>query len=289
MMKTLILFYTCSGNTQIIAKRTADILKEEGWEVSLENLRSYSQSYDSAKLDLIVLGVPVFYWEIPSAALRMIRELPRYEGVTGFVFTTFGKCVCNSVPYNLATELEKKGVRITGGAQIVMPHSARIGPKTRIGDNEISFGKGEPSEEVMSQYKSAIQKIAKRIKNGRFGEISTDELKKLHTRNAAASFINIFMTKQMKITVMPAVQHDVRKCTQCTICISDCDPGAITLNGIKIKINKKLCVKCYKCIEKCPHKALTTAWNRLEFWVRFIHCFAKNTETTIISLNDRVV
>jgi ferredoxin/flavodoxin len=282
MKKALVLFYTCSGNTEIIARHTAAMLEDMSWEVVMENLRSYTVTNDKFLPDLVVLGVPVHFWEIPPAALRMIRELPRYEGIAGFVFTTFGKCVCNSVPYNLATELEKKGVRVTGGAQIVMPHSGRIAPDTRIGDIESSFGMGEPSKEMLVQFNTVIRDIVKRIEDASFRDINKTELKKLHTRNATASFMNIFLTEQMKINSMPGVQHDVRKCTQCTICVSDCDSGAITLDGINIIINKKLCVKCYKCIEKCPQKALYIDWKKIEFGARLMHRMAKNSNTVFI-------
>jgi len=97
--------------------------------------------------DLLILGVPVLYWDIPDAALGMIQRLPQFKNTSGFVFSTFGRCVCNSVPYYLARELQSKGVLILGGAQIAMPHSARMDADTRIGDVETSFGKGEPTKE----------------------------------------------------------------------------------------------------------------------------------------------
>ena len=66
----------------------------------------------------------------------MIQNLPQFTDTAGFVFSTYGKCVCNSVPYKLAKELQMKGVTILGGAQILMPHSARLNENVRIGDVE---------------------------------------------------------------------------------------------------------------------------------------------------------
>ena len=159
MKKALILYYTCSGNTLSIAEDTGKILKDLNWEVGVFGLRSYNQSKGWFDPDLLILGVPVHYWEIPDAALRMIQRLPQFENTAGFVFSTFGKCVCNCVPYHLAKELQSKGVLILGGAQIAMPHAARMDANTRIGDVEIPFGKGEPTNENWGKYKLIIHKL----------------------------------------------------------------------------------------------------------------------------------
>ena len=144
MKKALVLYYTCSKNTLMIAEGTVEILKNLNWEVTVLDLRSYNQNENSFEPDLLILGVPVHYWEIPGAALRMIQRLPQFKNTAGFVFSTFGKCVCNCVPYHLAKELQSKGVLILGGAQIAMPHSARMDANTRIGDVETPLVKENP-------------------------------------------------------------------------------------------------------------------------------------------------
>ena len=166
MKKVLLLYYSCSNNTLAITEGTGEILENLNWEVRILNLRSYDRNKDSFEPDLLILGVPVHYWEIPDAALRMIRGFPKFKNSAGFVFSTFGKCTCNCVPYHMARELQSKGVIILGGAQIAMPHSARMDANTRIGDVEIPFGKGEPTNENWGKYKLIIQDIAKRVEKG---------------------------------------------------------------------------------------------------------------------------
>jgi len=283
MKEALVLYYTCSNNTLKIAEGAEDILKNLGWEVKLMNLRSYNQENISFKPDLLILGVPVHYWEIPDAALGMIRKLPQFPDAAGFVFTTFGRCVCNSVPYYLARELQSKGVLILGGAQIAMPHSAYIDANTRIGDVETVFGKGEPTKENWGKYKSVIQDIAKRVEDGDVNEINVDRLKKLHTRNALGSVMNAFSKVDTRRNVMPHVQYDKEKCTQCHNCVSTCDSQAITLSDDnEIVIDKVICRRCYKCIEECSEKALDTEWEKIIHWVRLVHRLAKNNDTVFV-------
>jgi ferredoxin len=283
MKRALVLYYTCSGNTLKIAQNTEEILKYLNWEVRRSNLCSYKQNGDTFEPDLLVLGVPVHYWEIPDAALRMIRGLPRFKNTAGFVFSTFGKCVCNSVPYNLAKELQAKGVRLMGGGQIAMPHTARLDANTRIGDVETSFGKGEPTDENREKYKSAIEDIARKVESGDIKEIDVKELKKLHTRGAVANVMNVVMTTDMRRNPMPNVQHDSEKCKQCQECIESCDNGAIKLaDGNEITIDKKLCRKCYKCIDVCSDQAMYLDWDKEIFWVRFIHRYTRNNDTVLV-------
>ena len=282
-LKALILYYTCSNNTQIIAKETVSILKDMNWEINLCSLGSYTKSTKSYDPDLIILGVPVHYWEIPDAAVEMIRNLPHFTDTAGFVFSTFGKCVCNSVPYNLAKMLQSKGVTILGGAQIVMPHSSRMNENIRIGDVEETFGKGEPTEENKLKYKEIIHDLAKRVESRNYEELDIDKLEILHTRNHFADIMNKLMTTDMRRGSMPYVQYTKEKCIYCKKCINKCDYQAISITDDKeFILNKELCRKCYKCIEECSKKALYTKWNQVIFWTRFIHPFSKNTKTLFV-------
>ncbi|MFC1853257.1 EFR1 family ferrodoxin [candidate division CSSED10-310 bacterium] len=283
MNKALIIYYTCSGNTREMANITAKILRESDWEVRVYNLRTYKPERISFEPQLLIVGVPVHYWEMPDAAVKMIRDLPQFKNTAGFVFSTFGKCVCNSVPFQLAQELQAKGVNVLGGAQIVMPHSSRLDEHTRIGDIEPSFGQGEPSADIVRQYGIALRDITHKINEGPVAALDVTKLKALHTRNAVANVMNVFMTTGMRRDFMPYVQRNVEKCIQCKKCVSHCDYQALKLSGQKeFSLLKKRCKKCYTCIEVCKQNALYTNWKQVIFWTRFIHPFSKNTDTIVI-------
>lgn len=282
--KALILYYSSSGNTKKMAIEARNVLRDMDWDVSIRNLRSYKQTMHASDPHLIILGVPVQYWEIPDAAVRMIRTLPQFENAAGFVFSTYGKCVCNTVPYDLAIELQSKGVSIVGGAQIVMPNSSPIGENTRIGDVEASFGKGEVTETNLANYKSVLQKIAKRVENHDLDEIDVTRLKGLHTRNVIATLMNIVTTADMRRGSMPHVQHDEKKCVLCKKCVRLCDYQAISLSDEnEFSINEDRCKVCYTCIAGCPKNALFTNWEKVNSGSRFVHQFSKNTETLFVT------
>ena len=282
--RALVLYYSSSGNTRKMAKEARHVLDNMDWDVSIHNLRSCRQAVHSSDPDLIVLGVPVQYWEIPDAAVRMIRALPQFEHAAGFVFSTYGKCVCNRVPYDLAVELQSKGVSILGGAQIVMPNSSPIGENTRIGDLEESFGRGELTETNLAKFQSSLRKIAKRVESHDLDGIDIGRLRDLHTGNAIAALMNMFTTADMRRRSMPQVQHDQGKCTLCKKCMRLCDYQAISLSAESdLSIDGKRCKVCYKCVAGCTENALSTDWEQVNSGTRFIHQFARNTETLFVT------
>ena len=283
MKNALILYYSCSGNTKVIAEYTKKILKDRKWNVKISNLDSCKTTNNFTDIDLLIVGVPVHYWEMPEAALRMLRDLPSFQNTYGFVFSTFGKCVSNRVPYHLAKELRAKNINVLGGAQIVMPHSARVDENTRVGDIDISLGKGEPNEENLKNIKSVLFDISEKIENNNVNFFDIKNLKDLHTRGFTANIMNVLMTTNMRRGVMPDILYDKTKCNQCKKCISICDYQAIKFSDDNlIVINKKLCKRCYKCIENCNTNSLYIKWDQAIRPTRSIQKFAKNNETRVI-------
>ncbi len=53
---------------------------------------------------------------------------------------------------------------------------------------------------------------------------------------------------------MPWVDKEI--CTGCGICVRECPVNAITIKNKKAEINMKKCIRCKKCHEVCPQKAI---------------------------------
>lgn len=52
------------------------------------------------------------------------------------------------------------------------------------------------------------------------------------------------------------ITWDKSKCIKCLKCLDNCPKKAITLDNDVIKINEKACIPCFKCVKHCPKKAL---------------------------------
>jgi len=283
MKKALILYHSNSNNTKKIAKFIQTTLEERSWGVTSRNLLSKREIGDVSSVNLVILGVPVHYWDIPGAALEAIRDLPPFNQAYSFVFSTFGKCVCNRVPYDLATELRKKRTTVIGGAQIVMPNSTPINDGTKIGDIETSYGKGEVTQVNLKKIKKAFTAIASRIERDTIKEFDIRILKRLHTRNVVGFVASSVMTTKKRIDSMPPVSHKANLCQQCKRCIKSCNYRAIHFSAENnVFIEKENCMRCYACINACKSNALFSDWEKIRSSTDFVHKFSKNTETKIL-------
>ncbi len=283
MKKALILYYSCSNNTKKMARHFEKELIRQDWIVEQYSLNSFLSLELTFVPDLVIVGVPVHYWDIPEPALKKIRDLPQFQSAYGFVFSTFGKCVCNEVPFFLAKELEKKSVTMLGGAQILMPHATRTSDGARIGDMEEDFGKGEPTQETLVAINRSFHALCDTIEQKSTRTFDILKLKSLHTRGKRAGIMKHIMNTSSRRSVMPDIEHDPEKCTACRACVSNCTIQAIDLGeDKKIVVNKNDCKKCYHCMEICPSGALSINFDKAVFWTRSIHPMAKNTRTRII-------
>lgn len=279
--KALVLYYSCSQNTARLAKDAENTIKNCGWQVESAMLRNAVKAIPQEKPDLVVLGTPVQYFTVPEAAMKMIQNLPNFNGVPAFVFSTYGGCVSNNVPFVLATELSKKGAKIVGGAQFLAPHSCRINGNGSLGNTEEAFGKGRPNEKEINDFREVISGLVEKIENGHDKPIEPDRLK-INTMSVASAFMNTFSSLKLKRVFMPHVEINSNICKSCKKCSMVCDTGSIAYDEDgKVLFNRDTCVKCYSCIEQCAEGALTTNWKQAELIVRSMNKIAKNTTTTI--------
>ena len=56
--KALILYYSCSGNTQKMAIEARHVLENMNWDVSIHSLRAYQQTIHSSDPNLIIIIDP---------------------------------------------------------------------------------------------------------------------------------------------------------------------------------------------------------------------------------------
>jgi ferredoxin/flavodoxin len=278
----LILYFSCSQHTARLAKEIEDTVNKAGWEARCKPLRQAAQALREKKADLIVLGTPTQYFTVPESAMQLIRNLPEVSGTPAFVFSTYGGCVTNNVPYILATELSAKGARILGGAQFLTPHSCRISDGVTLGNSEPAFGKGHPDDTDLEQLRSAITGLIAQIDSGAEKTIPLIKLK-INNMGIISTIMNATTPLTMKRMFLPHVQIAKKNCTGCRQCVTVCDSGSITYdNAGTVVINRDTCTKCYACIEQCHDEALTTRWKQAELVVRIMNKIARDAAPATI-------
>lgn len=280
----LVLYYTRSKNTARLAKAAEGAIAKCGWQVSCMSLDKAKKNFPDKLPSLIILGTPVQYWTIPAAAMEYIQGLPDLNGCSAFVYSCYGGCVANNVPYKLAKELTAKGATAIGGAQLLTPHSCRMDSGKRLGEVEEIFGKGMPDDEMLTEFKNAITSVVQAVETGTVSPVEMDRLK-MNTKGFLAAVMNPVSPLKMKRKFMPPVTINPSACEGCGACINVCDTDSIRLDESKTAtINQKTCYRCYGCMEVCPNEALSTNWKQAELLVRSMNWFAKNTEKSVFVL-----
>ena len=103
-MKTLVLYWSYTGNTEAVAKTIYNTVKEEGYPCDLFKIGSESD-VDWFDYNLIVVGSPVYEWLPPKNVMKYLQDRyhyyrdekgyvkpcsPKLKGKFAVVFCTYG-------------------------------------------------------------------------------------------------------------------------------------------------------------------------------------------------------
>jgi len=275
----LVLYYSCTGNTIKLADEAATSLEKDGWSVRKSSLRNASEKLKIIP-DFLVVGVPVHYWTVPSAASEMIKKMPSLDGIPAFVFCAYGGCVYHHVAQQLASELSAKGARITGGAVVLTPHSCQVSGGKRLGDIDERFGMNEPRPETIHKFSEVLISSAGQAINSAFN-ISPEDIA-FSNAGAIARIMNIFLSLKKKISSMPEITFNKDNCTGCKKCINVCaDRNFISNETGKVDMLRGTCDKCYACVANCSSGALSTNWKKIENLTRAMNKLAAGSVSII--------
>jgi flavodoxin len=118
MVKSSILYFSQTGNTEKVAYTIAGRFQDEGLEnitLQLEDAEDFPEAYDKA--DLLGIGFPTFFGYPPPHIMEFIETLDG-KGKSAFVFTTYGGCTAGDSLYDAATALAGRGYRVLGGLKV---------------------------------------------------------------------------------------------------------------------------------------------------------------------------
>jgi len=233
-MKTLIFYYTGTGNSLWVAR-------ELGKKISSSKLYSMSKKMDDAifkDVDAIGLIFPVHIWGIPHAVMDFLEKMPRESVKKVFAIAVNAGQVSRTL-IQLEEVLIKKEIELSWGFSIKMP------------SNYIPWG-GPCSKEkqaiLFSDAKKKINEISKVILEG----------KKIRVEKGPW-WQRVFFTLIYKMSYKYVPKMDKSffaddKCNACRICEKICPVYNIIIEKTP-KWNNR-CEQCFACLQWCPKQAI---------------------------------
>jgi len=232
-MKTIIYYYTGTGNSLWAARKLAEELKD----ARICSMRRASPENEAS--DAVGLVFPVHIWGLPRRVIDFVARLPAGKAYYFALAVNAGQ-VAGTLK-QLARLMKARGLTLSAGLDIVMP------------SNYIPWGGAAPEAEQQRRFAAAAEKIrdiAPNIDRGEAGSVEKGPL----WQNLLLSGL-CYRLAYPKVPKMDKNFWTDDKCNGCAICTAVCPSGNILVHGRKPEWQGN-CEQCLACIQWCPTEAI---------------------------------
>ncbi len=239
MKKSIIYFFSGTGNTKIIAKEISNELNLLNIETELYDIRlPLTEIPDPNNYDFIGFGYPIHAFNTPQFFLNFIKKLPDTDHIPTFIFKTSGEPFRfnNASSWSLKTILKKKGYMPLMDEHLLMPYN-------------IMFR--YPKEIAKYMYSHNL-KMAKVIAK----KIFSQESYLPHYNFLTVMFMYIARIQWLGAKINGPLIHVKKEiCTTCGLCIKECPSKNISIVKGYPKFDHT-CTMCMHCASVCPVDAV---------------------------------
>lgn len=242
----LVLWYSQAGHTERNGRLIGRTLEKQGLKVTALDIRGCDESL-LKNYDLIILGTPVYYLDVPGNVRAWLGDIPPIDGTPVAAYSTFGgpgDNQYNTAWYLLQLMAEKGGVPAgiaTFGNMSTFAPTWSMGNEKRI----LKY-RDRPNEDIYRQVREFAKQVLATVRGGTAPVIKKEFY--------AGEFLK--GSAQVKFTKLMITKHaiDKEKCTKCGICAEKCPVGVIDI--ATPFIDRKGCIACMGCVNNCPAGAI---------------------------------
>lgn len=242
--KALVLWYSQTGQTRRYARLIGCILKDKGIAVDVRDMQEFDKN-SFTNYDLIVMGTPTFYYDIPVNVSQWLGKIPAISGTPVAAYVSFGGPEGNQ--YNASTHILQL-LADKGGVPVGRDAFRNIAsyPTPNWNNPKQIDGQHLPDTATFDQVRRFAAGIMERISRGE--SISTGY--ELALREGLRILPLVWLNKKAisKHTV------DASKCIGCQTCVKKCPTKAI--NPSRQTVDRDKCLACFGCLNNCPADAV---------------------------------
>jgi len=262
MPRCLIVYFSQTGSTALVAGKISDGLHGAGWDVDLHNMNG-QRPPDVGGYDMLGVGSPVYYFRTPFNVSAYLGRLPALNGLPAFVFVTYGALRFDGANA-IRRALASRGAREVGYFQA-------HGSDLYVGylKEGYLFSPGHPAAAELAGAERFGQDVAAHVGGKGYARPEDDRpapfiyrLERFLTGRWFAS--NVF-SRLFRV--------DKGKCNACGVCVRLCPNGNIAESRGGLPVWGRDCLLCLTCELRCPEEAVTSPAN----WTLFRPFMIYNT------------
>lgn len=242
--RALVLCYSQTGFTHRYGNMIACLLKDRGLAVKLADMRFFEPK-GLPDYDLIFIGSPVFYYDIPSNVVDWLSQAPEIQGIPTAAFVSFGGPEGNqhnSLCHALHLLAEKGAVPVGKEAFRSIPSY----PTPSWNSANQRAGEDLPNMATYAQVRNFTATVLENVAQNRpiayFSELSLREI--------ARMLPLVWLNKK----AINKHEVDTDKCIRCGTCVKKCPVSAI--KPAKRLVDREKCLACFGCLNNCPADAV---------------------------------
>lgn len=237
-MKTIIYYFTGTGNSLRVAKG----LCEELGDCGIEAIASLQRSPGSPVVPAaqrVGIVCPVYFGGVPVIVVRFLERLDLAGATYVFAALTLGGHGTSALVQIDRILQEKHKRRLDAGFLVRMPgnYIRRYGAAT-----------GEKRAALVDEAEGRIKEIADAIRSGRTEPVYESIVSSLLLRFMYPRFLGRVAQADREMTADDS-------CTACGTCVEVCPVGNIALEKDR-PVWRHACEQCMACIHLCPKEAI---------------------------------
>ncbi len=241
--RAVVLWYSQTGHTRRYARLIGCTLQGKGLSVEVRDMQEFDRKL-LPDYDLVVAGVPVYYYDVPSNIVEWLEGIPSIKGTLIAAYVSFGGPDGNQ--YNASSHLAKL-LADKGGVPVGRDAFRNVAtyPVTWDSSKQKS-GEHLPNEETFDQ--------VRRFTAGFMEKIGRGETISVGYRLASRELLRIMPLIWMNKKGINLHAIDASKCIGCQTCVKKCPTKAI--NPTLKKVDQDKCLACFGCLNNCSAGAV---------------------------------